>query len=86
MWQIVLEKKILKVFAIYGHDGDLDHVTNTILYKFMFPNHIEASHNIWIWLAKPSQENILENNGLIHAYSPGAGADNPYGSNNFQKT
>ena len=26
-----LEKKIFKVFTIYGHGGHLDHVTNTFL-------------------------------------------------------
>ena len=28
---------------------------------------------------------MFENNGHIHVYSPGAGADNPLGSKSFQK-
>ena len=30
-------------------------------------------------------EKMFENNGHIHVYSPGAGADNPLGSNSFHK-
>ena len=33
---MVLEKKILKVFTIYGHGGHLCHVTRTI-YNFRSP-------------------------------------------------
>ena len=31
---LVPEKKILKVFTIYGHDGQLGHVTSIILIHF----------------------------------------------------
>ena len=34
---LVLEKKILKVFTIYGHGGHLGHVTLTIYIKFCSP-------------------------------------------------
>ena len=34
---LVLEKKILKVFAIYSHGGHLGHVTLTIDTKFHCP-------------------------------------------------
>ena len=31
-----LEKKILRVFTIYGHGGHLGHVTSIMLIKFYF--------------------------------------------------
>ena len=34
---LVLEKKIFKVFTIYGHGGHLGHVTWTICINFLFP-------------------------------------------------
>ena len=33
----VLEKRILKVFTIYGHGGHLGHVTRNIYIHFLFP-------------------------------------------------
>ena len=30
-----------------------------------------------------SEEKMFENNGYVHVYSPGEGADNPLGSNFF---
>ena len=31
-----------------------------------------------------SERKLFENNGHVHVYSPGAGADNPIGSNFLQ--
>ena len=33
---LVLEKKFLKIFTIYGHGDHLGHVTKTIFTKFVF--------------------------------------------------
>ena len=58
----------MKVFnTIYGHGGNLGHVTWTIHIKFLSPLprrcHLKFG------------EKMFENNGHIHVYSPGAGAD-----------
>ena len=44
---VVLEKKISKVFTIYGHGGHLGHVKDH-LYKLSFPLPKEAPHKIWL--------------------------------------
>ena len=43
---LVLEKKILKVFTIYGYRSNLGHVTGMIFTKFMFPLSKKAPHKI----------------------------------------
>ena len=61
--QLVLEKKVLKVFTMYGHDGHLGHVDRNHLYKLSFPFrrmlHMKfgiywpsgfRGENLWKWL------------------------------------
>ena len=65
-------------FPIYGHGGHLGHVTWTIYINFRFP----FSRRLHMKLALISQmisEKMFENNGHIHLYRHGAGADNPMG-------
>ena len=67
---LVLEKKIL---TIYGHGGHLGHVTCTMYINFLshFPRADALSGQL------VSEKKMFENNGYIHVYSPGTGADNP---------
>ena len=44
----VLEKKILKVFTIFGRGGHLGHVTWTIYTIVGFPFPKETPHKIWL--------------------------------------
>ena len=80
---LVLEKKIFKVFTIYGHGDHLGYVTCTIYINFQspFPRRLHIKFGIdW-----PSgfREDVWKKYGHIHANSPHAGADNPLGSNGF---
>ena len=54
---LVVQKKVVKVLAIYGHGGHLGHVTETIFIKSC---------------KVVSEKKMFENNGCIHAFSPHA--------------
>ena len=77
------EKKIVKVFTIYGHGGHLGHVTWTFYINFRSPFSRRLTHNLALIGLAVSVEKMFENGGHIHVYSPGTGADNPMGSNLF---
>ena len=59
----------MKVFTINEHGGHLGHVTCTIYINFLC--------NLTLIGQAVSEKQLHENNGHIHVYSPGAGADNP---------
>ena len=70
---LVLEKKILKVFAIYSHGGHLGHVTLTIYINFRCP-----FLTISALIGQAVSEKIMfEYYGHVHVNSLGAAADNP---------
>ena len=83
---LVLKKKILKVFAIYSHGGQLGHVTCDLnhSYKLSFSLPKNAPHAVWLSFAKRYQRRRSLNYGNIHVYCPGVGADLPLGSIYFQ--
>ena len=78
----VLEK-IFEVFSIYGRGGHLSHVTMTIYIKenFPFPRklHIKFGFDWPSGFRAVLEKTSFENDGHIHVYSPGAGADNSLG-------
>ena len=82
--RLVPEKKIFRSFYHIwawrpSWSCDLDH-----LYKLSFPLPKEAPHkNLALIGQAVSVEKMFENGGHIHVYSPGAGADNPLGTNVF---
>ena len=55
-----------------------------IFTKFMFPLSKGPHNNFGFEWPSVLREKDVENNGRIHAYSPGAGAYNPQTSNIFQ--
>ena len=70
------EESFLKVFNIYRHGGHLGHVTWTIYINFLsfFPRRLHMN----LAMIDPTvSEKMFENNGHVHVYSPGAGADAP---------
>ena len=81
---LVLEKEIFKGFYHIwawppSWSCDLYH-----LYKLSFPLPKKAPHEIRALIGQEvSEKKMFENNGYIHVYSPGAGANNPLGSNFF---
>ena len=58
------KKKILKVFAIYGHNGNLGHVSGSIR-KSMSPLPKQAPHRMFALIGKAASENMFYNNGHI---------------------
>ena len=69
----------LKVFTIvYGHSDHLGHVT--YIPKTFFPLPHGCSTCNLALISQVVLEKMFENNGYIHVYSPGAGADNSLGS------
>ena len=75
-------RRFFKVFTIYEQGGHLSHVTCTIYINFH--SHCPRRHHINLALiGQAVSEKMFENNGYIHVYSPGAGADNPLVSNIF---
>ena len=74
-------RRFLKVLAIYGC-GDLGHLTKTIFIDLCphFPRRLHIKFG-FDWLSV-SEKKMFENNGHIHVYSPGAGADKPLESIN----
>ena len=72
---LVLEKKILKVFAIYRHGGHLGHVTLTIYANFHSP-FLTMLHSLAL-IGQAVSEVMFEYYGHIHVYSPRVGVDNP---------
>ena len=76
------EEDFLKIFTINGHGSHLGHVTWTIYIHFRPPFLSRLHMKVGIdWPSGFREE--LETNGHVHVYSPGAGADNPLGSNLF---
>ena len=73
----------MKVFTINEHGGHRGHVTCTIYISFLsfFPRRPHIKFGV-IGQAI-SEKKMFDNNGYIHVYSPGIGADNPLGSNSF---
>ena len=59
----------MKVFTINEHGVHLGHVTCTIYINFLC--------NLTLIGQAVSEKRVFENNGHIHVYSPGSGADNP---------
>ena len=65
---LFLEKKILKVYAIYSHGGHLGHVTLTMtiytnfdldhLYKLSFPRPNDAPHKSFDWQSGFREEDV----------------------------
>ena len=75
-------RRFSKVFTEYGHGGHHGHVTWSIHINFLSP--FKRRLHMKFGVDWPSAiKKILKNGGHIHAYSPGAGADNPLGSNSF---
>ena len=72
----------LKVFTINEHGGHLGHVTCTIYINF--PSYFPWRLHIKFGFGQAISEKF-DNNGYIHVYSPGTGADNHLGSNSFHK-
>ena len=75
----ISRRRFLKGFTIYEHGGNLGHGTWTILYKlyYPFPGRL---HMIFVLIGQAVSEKMMfENNSHIHAFSPGAGADEPMG-------
>ena len=60
--RLVLEKKVLKVFTMYGHDGHLGHVDRNHLYKLSFPfrRMLHMKFGIY-WPLAVSEEKIFGN-------------------------
>ena len=73
------EERFLKVFTIYGHGGHLGHETWTIYINFR-STYSKRLHFKFALIGQAVSEKMFENNGNVHVYSPGAGADNPLGS------
>ena len=59
----VLEKKIFKVFTIYGHGGHLGHVTWTIYINFRSPSQGGSTENLALIGQAVSEEKIFKNDG-----------------------
>ena len=76
---LVREKKILKVFTIYGHDGHLGHVTLTIYINFLSPFLRRLHIKLALIGQAVSEEKMFGNNGYVHVYSPGVRVVNPWG-------
>ena len=76
------------IFKGFGHIGalqpswscDRDHI-----YKLMPSYHGGSTYNLALISHAVSEKKMFENNGHIHVYSPGAGADNHLGSKSFSK-
>ena len=69
-------------FTIYGHGGHLGHVTWIIQYiNFLSPFSRRLHMKFGLDRQSGFREEDVENNGHIHVYSPGVGADP--GVNNF---
>ena len=75
-------RRFLKVFTINKHGGHLGHVTCTIYISFLsyFPRRLHINLAL---IGQAVSEKMFDNNGYIHVYCPGTGADNPLGSNSF---
>ena len=76
---LVLEKKLFKGFNHIlawrqSWSCDLDH-----LYTLSFSLPKENSHEMAFIGQVVLEKKMFENNGYVHLYSPGAGADNPLG-------
>ena len=56
-------------FTIYDHGGHLDHVTKFFFLNSMSPLPKEASHKIWLWLAKWFQRRRDLNIMIIYMYT-----------------
>ena len=54
-------------------------------YEIYVPSSHGSFNNLALIDQVVSKTKMFENNSHIHVYSPGAGADNPWGSNLFQK-
>ena len=77
------EGDFLKILAIYSHGGHLGHVTLTIYINFHCPSYHCSTLNLALIGQAVSEQMMFEYYGHIHVYSPGAGADNPLGTNCF---
>ena len=75
---LILEKKILMVFAIYSHDGHLSHVTLTI-YSFILSSKECSTRSLALIGQVVSMKKIFDYFGNIHVYCLGVGADLPLG-------
>ena len=66
----------LNVFTIYGHGGDLGHMTCIIYINFL--SQFLRKLHIKFELHWPTvSEKMFKTNDYIHVHSPGTGADNP---------
>ena len=72
-----------KGLTIYGHGGHLVHVTCTIYINFLSHSPRRLHMKFGIDWRSGSEMKMFKNNGYIHVYSPGTGADNPLRSNVF---
>ena len=82
------EEDFLKVFAIYSHGGHLGHVTWTIYIHFCSSllRMLDMKFDFhWPIGQAVSEMKIFEYSGNRHIYCPRPGADQPLGSNFFQK-
>ena len=77
---LVLEKKILKGFAIYSHGDYLGHV-NLIIHIHFHSPFLRMLHTKFGFV---SEKKIFEYYGNMHVYCPGVGADLPLGYIYFQ--
>ena len=62
--------RILPYMGMGAWSCDLDH-----LYKLSFP----FTRRLYIKFGLAFSKKTFENNGYVHVYSPGAGANNPWG-------
>ena len=83
---LVLEKKVLQVFAIYSHGGHLGHVTLTIYTNIHFPFLTMIYKSLSLIGQAVSGKAMFEYNGHAHVYSPVAGANNPLGAKFFSES
>ena len=76
-------EEFLKVFTINEHGGHLGHVSCTIYINFLSHSPRRLRTKFGIDWPSVSEKKMFDNNGYIHVYIPGTGADNPLGSNSF---
>ena len=85
---LVLENRIFQVFFTYKciwSSSLLGHMTWTIYAIIVPPSKGGSIQNLALTDQVVLEMNMFENNGHLHVFSPGAGADDPLGSNFFYK-
>ena len=75
-------RRFLKVFTINEHGGHLGHATLPFILTFFTTSQGGSTRNLAL-TGQAISEKMFENNGHIHVFSPGAGADHLLGSNIF---